>query len=69
MVTCSLLKLLKCLCAPQVVPHTDKLWDLQLVLPPPDLLLLILEESKSQCVSVVASIQSVPSVQQTRLHL
>ena len=35
--------LLRCLCPPQVVLHSNKLWDLLLVLPPPNLLLLILE--------------------------
>lgn len=50
-----LINVLKRLCAPQVVFHTDKLWDFQLVLPPPDLLLLILgERSKSHCLQVSA---------------
>lgn len=35
-----------CLCSPQVVLHTHKLWDLLLVLPLPDLLLLILKNKK-----------------------
>ncbi len=35
---------------PQVVLHTDKLWDLLLVLPLPNLLLLVLEETKDKSI-------------------
>lgn len=38
--------LFRCLCSPQVVLHTHKLWDLLLVLPLPDLLLLVLKNEK-----------------------
>lgn len=40
--------LFRCLCSPQVVLHTHKLWDLLLVLPLPDLLLLILKNKKKR---------------------
>lgn len=36
--------LVSCLCSPQVVLDTHKLWDFLLLLPLPDLLLLILEK-------------------------
>lgn len=45
--------LLRRLCPPQVVLHTHKLWDLLLVLPLSDLLLLILIKHKTSCVSFI----------------
>lgn len=48
-------RLIKRLRAPQIVPDTDKLWDLLLVLPLSDLLLLILrKERPHQSVSSIS---------------
>lgn len=53
--------LLGCLCSPQVVLHTHKLWDLLLVLPLPDLLLLVLKNKKRQYRPTEALLRSKPT--------